>query len=166
MKCEARKKTIIPGINLYNWFCKKYILEAPSVISRDLIQLALNKIDKPAADVQWAHDQVYELFFDLGATDEQLDFTTIYAIGRNAVAKRKMEDELVDLSPLLDLILEQVPSVSNEGLVNEPLQAQVFNLAYDNFLGRMGDMSNQSPYFVHFLYKKHPIYIMRLCLKH
>ncbi len=100
--------------------------------------LVLNKIDKPAADVEWAHDQVYELFFDLGATDEQLDFTTIYAIGRNAVAKRKMEDELVDLSPLLDLILEQVPSVSNEALVNEPLQAQVFNLAYDNFLGRMG----------------------------
>jgi hypothetical protein len=47
LKCEARKKTIIPGINLYNWFWKKYILEAPSVISRDLIQLALNKIDKP-----------------------------------------------------------------------------------------------------------------------
>lgn len=100
--------------------------------------LVLNKIDKPAADVEWAHDQVYELFFDLGATDEQLDFETVYAIGRNAVAKRKMEDELVDLSPLLDLILEQVPSVSNEALVNEPLQAQVFNLAYDNFLGRMG----------------------------
>lgn len=100
--------------------------------------LVLNKIDKPAADIQWAHDQVYELFFDLGATDEQLDFETVYAIGRDAVAKRKMEDELKDLSPLLDLILEKVPSVSNEELVNSPLQAQVFNLAYDNFLGRMG----------------------------
>ncbi len=100
--------------------------------------LVLNKIDKPAADIQWAHDQVYELFFDLGATDEQLDFETVYAIGRDAVAKRKLEDELVDLSPLLDLILEKVPSVSSEELINEPLQAQVFNLAYDNFLGRMG----------------------------
>lgn len=100
--------------------------------------LVLNKIDKPTADIKWAHDQVYELFFDLGATDEQLDFETVYAIGRDAVAKRKMEDELKDLSPLLDLILEKVPSVSNEDLVNSPLQAQVFNLAYDNFLGRMG----------------------------
>lgn len=100
--------------------------------------LVLNKIDKPAADIQWAHDQVYELFFDLGATDEQLDFETVYAIGRNAVAKRKMEDELKDLSPLLDLILEKVPSVSSEKPEEEKLQAQVFNLAYDNFLGRMG----------------------------
>lgn len=100
--------------------------------------LVLNKIDKPTADIKWAHDQVYELFFDLGATDEQLDFETVYAIGRDAVAKRKLEDEFKDLSPLLDLILEKVPSVSNEDLVNSPLQAQVFNLAYDNFLGRMG----------------------------
>lgn len=100
--------------------------------------LVLNKIDKPAADIQWAHDQVYELFFDLGATDEQLDFETVYAIGRDAVAKRKLEDELVDLSPLLDLILETVPSVSSENPQAEKLQAQVFNLAYDNFLGRMG----------------------------
>ncbi len=106
--------------------------------------LVLNKIDKPAADVQKAHDEVYELFFDLGATDEQLDFETVYAIGREGVAKLKMEDEATDLTPLLDLILKKVPVASSTNISEEknsadlPLQAQVFNLAYDNFLGRMG----------------------------
>ncbi len=98
--------------------------------------LVLNKIDKPAADVEKAHEQVYELFFDLGATEEQLDFETIYAIGRDGLAKREMEDESDNLEPLLDLILEKVPAASVRR--EDPLQAQVFNLAYDNFLGRMG----------------------------
>jgi len=98
--------------------------------------LILNKIDKPAADVQRAHDQVYELFFDLGATEEQLDFVTLYAIGRDGVAKKNMDDEMTDLTPVFDTILKHVPLAN----VNEdaPLRAQVFNLAYDNFLGRMG----------------------------
>lgn len=100
--------------------------------------LVLNKIDKPAADVVKAHDEVFELFFELGATEEQLNFETVYAIGRAGVAKRKMEDEAKDLSPILDLILEKVPSVSSEAMSAKPLRAQVFNLAYDNFLGRMG----------------------------
>ncbi len=100
--------------------------------------LVLNKIDKPGADVKRAHDEVYELFFNLGANDEQLNFETIYAIGRQGVAKRKMEDEFKDLSPLLDLVLEKVPQASEEKKKNMPLTAQVFNLAFDNFLGRMG----------------------------
>jgi len=100
--------------------------------------LVLNKIDKPGADVKRAHDEVYELFFNLGANDEQLNFETIYAIGRQGVAKRKMEDEFKDLSPLLDLVLEKVPQASDEKKKNMPLTAQVFNLAFDNFLGRMG----------------------------
>lgn len=100
--------------------------------------LVLNKIDKPAADVEWAQEAVYELFLDLGATDEQLNFETVYAIGRDAVAKRSMGDEFKDLSPLLDLVLEKVPPASGDNLKDKSLQAQVFNLAYDNFLGRMG----------------------------
>lgn len=100
--------------------------------------LILNKIDKPAANVDVAEEQVYELFLDLGATDEQLDFTTLYAVGRDGVARRKMEDNAVDLSPILDTIIEKVPSSSGNNLGEEPLSAQVFNLAHDNFLGRMG----------------------------
>lgn len=100
--------------------------------------LILNKIDKPAADVEKAEEDVYELFLDLGASDEQLDFKTIYAVGRDGLAKRNMDDEMKDLSPILDLILEEVPNVSGDERIAEPLQGQVFNLAYDNFLGRMG----------------------------
>lgn len=100
--------------------------------------LVLNKIDKPAADVEKAQEAVYELFLDLGANDEQLDFKTVYAIGRDGTAKLAMDDELKDLSPLLDLVLDVVPNVSGNELVEKPLQAQIFNLSYDNFLGRMG----------------------------
>ncbi len=100
--------------------------------------LVLNKIDKPGADVEKAQEDVYELFMDLGATDEQLDFETVYAIGRDGVAKMNMNDEDKNLNPLLDLILEKVAPASGDNLANEPLRAQVFNLAYDKFLGRMG----------------------------
>ncbi|GMQ95300.1 MAG: translational GTPase TypA [Patescibacteria group bacterium] len=100
--------------------------------------LVINKIDKPAADVDMVKEAVYELFLDLGATDEQLDFTTLYAIGRDGVAKRNMDDSATDLSPILDTILEKVPPASGKNLEEKPLRAQVFNLAYDNFLGRMG----------------------------
>jgi GTP-binding protein len=98
--------------------------------------LILNKIDKPNANIEKAHDEVFDLFADLGATNEQLDFETLYAVGRDGVAKRNIEDEAKDLTPILDLILEKVPAANlNE---DASLQAQVFNLAYDNFLGRMG----------------------------
>lgn len=100
--------------------------------------LVLNKIDKPAADVEKSEEQVYELFLDLGATDEQLDFKTVFSVGRDGVAKRNMDDEMKDLTPLLDIILESVPNVSGDNLVAQELQGQVFNLSYDNFLGRMG----------------------------
>ncbi len=98
--------------------------------------VVINKIDKPAANPARAEELVLELFLELGASDEQCDFTTVYAIGRDGVAKRALEDESKDLTPLLDIILEQVPAARayNAG---EALRAQVFNLGYDNFLGRL-----------------------------
>jgi GTP-binding protein len=98
--------------------------------------VVLNKIDKPGSNVEKAHDEVFELFMELGATDEQLDFTTVYAIGRDGMAKKKMEDPMVDLSPLFDTILEKVPPAAND--TTKPFRMQPFNLAYDNFLGRLG----------------------------
>jgi len=97
--------------------------------------LVLNKIDKPAANPHRAHEQVFELFMDLGASDEQLDFTTVYAIAKNGIAKRYLTDEDKDIMPLLDTILEKVPAAKADA--KAPLRSQVFNLAYDNFLGRM-----------------------------
>ena len=97
--------------------------------------LVINKIDKPAADPNRVHEEVLELFLELGANEEQIDFTTVYAIGREGIAKRHLTDESKDLTPLLDVVLEQVAVAS--GKEDAPLQAQVFNLGYDNFLGRL-----------------------------
>ncbi len=98
--------------------------------------VVINKIDKPAADPERCEEQVLELFWELGASDEQSEFPVVYAIGRDNVAKRKMEDELKDLSPVLDLVLEHVPA-SKSYDESDALRAQVFNLGYDNFLGRL-----------------------------
>lgn len=96
----------------------------------------INKIDKPAADPERCEEQVLELFLELGASDEQSDFPVVYAIGRDKVAKRHLTDELVDLSPVLDTVLEHVPAAHGY-TETEDLRAQVFNLGYDNFLGRL-----------------------------
>jgi GTP-binding protein len=97
--------------------------------------VVINKIDKPAANPMRCHDQVLELFMELGANDEQIDFPTIYAIGRTGVAKKNLADESKDLTPLLDTIIEHVEPANKNP--NAPLTAQVFNLGYDNFLGRL-----------------------------
>ncbi len=98
--------------------------------------VVLNKIDKPAADPARAHDQVLELFWELGATDEQSEFPMIYAIGRQGIAKKSLDDDSKDLTPLLDMILEKVP-VASDKPADAPLLFQPFNLAYDDFMGRM-----------------------------
>ena len=97
----------------------------------------INKIDKPAANPTRVHDEVLELFMELGANDTQLDFPTIYAVGRDGVAMKKLDDERKDLSPLLDMILDHVPAANANNNSGETLTAQVFNLGYDNFLGRL-----------------------------
>ncbi len=97
----------------------------------------INKIDKPAARVEEVQDEVLELFMDLGANDDQLNFKTIYTIAKEGKAFEKMGDESDNLKPLLDLITEQVKPASNELENKKPLKMQAFNLAYDNYLGRM-----------------------------
>ncbi|MFH1473180.1 MAG: translational GTPase TypA [bacterium] len=97
----------------------------------------INKIDKPAADPVRAEEEVLELFLELGATNEQSNFPVVYAIGRDGVAKRKMEGEFKNLTPLLDVVLEHVPSASSEELSKKDSRIQPFSLAYDNFMGRM-----------------------------
>ncbi len=99
--------------------------------------VVINKIDKPAARPAEVNEMVYELFLDLGASDEQLDFPVIYAASKQGIAKKNLDDEANNLDPLLDLILEHVSPASSPELEGEQLLAQPFNLAYDNFLGRL-----------------------------
>lgn len=97
--------------------------------------VVINKIDKPAADPARCEEQVLELFLELGASDDQADFTVVYANGRAGIAKIKLEDESNNLEPLLDTVLKNVSPAnkSADGI----LRAQPFNLGYDNFLGRL-----------------------------
>lgn len=99
--------------------------------------VVINKIDKPAADPMNIQEMVYELFLDLGADDEQLDFKVIYAISRDGIAKNTLDENSENLNPLLDLILEEVPIASSIELKHKKLLVQPFNLGYDNFLGRL-----------------------------
>ena len=97
--------------------------------------VVINKIDKEAADPDRVHEEVLELFLELGANEKQIDFKTVYAIGRQGIAKLNLEDESTSLNPLLDLILDEVKEASNSQ--ESSFRSQVFNLAYDNFLGRL-----------------------------
>lgn len=99
--------------------------------------VVINKIDKPAADPARCEEQVLELFLELGASNEQADFPVVYAIGREGVAMKKLDDPRVDLTPLLDTVLAHIPSAANTELAAKPLRAQPFNLGYDNYVGRL-----------------------------
>ncbi|MBU2036947.1 translational GTPase TypA [Patescibacteria group bacterium] len=99
--------------------------------------VVINKIDKPAARPGWTQEAVLELFMDLGANEEQLNFKTVFAIAKQGIAKIKLTDESNNLTPLLDTILREVPVASSPELAAKELRFQPFNLAYDNFLGRL-----------------------------
>ncbi len=98
--------------------------------------VVINKIDRKDQRAETVVDQVFDLFVKLGATDEQLDFPIIYAIGREGIAKYEMKDESRDLTPLFETILKHVP-LYNESLAEKPLQMQVTNLGYDDYIGRI-----------------------------
>ncbi len=98
--------------------------------------VVINKIDKVAADPDLCEERVLELFLELGASNEQANFKVVYTIGREAMSKIKLEDKMSDLSPLLDTILETAPA-ARAYAKGDPLRAQVFNLGYDNFTGRL-----------------------------
>jgi len=99
--------------------------------------VVVNKIDKPASRPKEVVEMIYELFLDLGANDKQLDFPIIYAASKQGIAKLDLNDESNNLDPLLDIILEKVKPASSDDLNKLPLTIQPFNLAYDNFLGRL-----------------------------
>jgi GTP-binding protein len=99
------------------------------------IVVVINKIDRQDARPEETLSETFDLFCDLEATDAQVDFPTLFAVGRTGVAKYKLEDHGVDLVPLFETILDKVPSPAGDP--EGPLQIIVCNLAHDDYVGRL-----------------------------
>ncbi|MEA5421401.1 translational GTPase TypA [Spirulina sp. CCNP1310] len=97
--------------------------------------LVVNKIDRPNADPDVAVDKVFDLFVELGADDDQCDFTTLYASGLDGYAKPTLAEEGKDMEPLFNAILQHVPPPAGDP--EKPLQLQVTTLDYSEYLGRI-----------------------------
>lgn len=97
--------------------------------------VVINKIDRPGAQPLKAVDKVLELFIDLGANDEQLDFPVIYASAKNGIAKMNLDDESDNITCIFDTIISHIdpPKCDIEG----PMQLLVSNINYDDYLGRI-----------------------------
>ncbi len=95
----------------------------------------INKVDRPDARVNEVLDMVFELFIELGAHDEQLDFPVVYGSGRDGYAMHDMKDEKKDLEPLFDMILKHAPAPPQDDTA--PVQFQAATLDHDDFLGRI-----------------------------
>ena len=97
--------------------------------------VVVNKIDRPRAHPDGAVDKVFDLFVELGADDDQCDFTTLYASGLQGFVKESLEEEGVDMQPLFEAIIHHVPPPAGD--VDKPLQLQVTTLDYSDYLGRI-----------------------------
>jgi GTP-binding protein len=95
----------------------------------------INKIDRPDERIGEVEDMILDLFIELGADDDQINYPVLYASSRAGIAKYKMEDEAKDLTPIFDTIIEHIPAP--EGDADAPLQAMVTSLDYDDFVGRV-----------------------------
>ena len=98
--------------------------------------LFINKIDKKDARVEEVVNMTFDLFCELGANNEQLDFKILYGIARDGIAKYEENDDNNDITPLLDTIIETTAPF--EGNENDPLQFQISSLDYDDYIGRLG----------------------------
>ncbi len=97
--------------------------------------VVINKIDRPDARAAEVLDEIYDLFIDLDAREDQLDFPVLYAIAKNGIAKTSLEDPSENLEPLFEAIIKHLPApVGDENAV---LQALVANLDYSDYLGRL-----------------------------
>lgn len=97
--------------------------------------VVVNKIDRKDARIEEVVNEVYDLFIDLDASEEQLDFPLIYANGKAGIAKKEMEDEAENLHVLLDTIVDELPAPTYDA--EEPFQMLVSDLGYSDYLGRL-----------------------------
>src|SRR5215831_17695528 len=97
--------------------------------------LVINKIDRPDARIQEVLNEVYDLFIDLDAEEDQLDFPVIYTNGKLGIAKRSLDQDSSDLRPLFEAIVKTIPPPTGDA--NGALQILVANLDYSDYLGRL-----------------------------
>ena len=97
--------------------------------------VVINKIDRPDARVDEVYDEVLELFMELDADDEQLDFPVIYTAAKAGISKKSMDEEDQDLTPLMETIIKEIPAP--EGELDKPLQMVVTTLEADDYVGRI-----------------------------
>lgn len=98
--------------------------------------VVINKVDRPGARPDWVVDQVFELFDNLGATDEQLDFPIIYASALLGFATLDLNEPSTSMAPLLDMVLEKVSAPDCD--INGPFQMQISSIAYSSYVGTIG----------------------------
>ena len=96
----------------------------------------INKVDKPAAQPDWAHERIFDLFVELGASHDQLDFPLLYASGRDGWATAHLDGPRDSIRPVLDAILDHIPAPPDRAA--GPVQMQVATLDYSDYLGRIG----------------------------
>lgn len=98
--------------------------------------VVINKVDRPDARPEEVIDELLDLFIDLDANEEQLDFPVVFASARDGVAKISLDEDFTDMKPLLDAILENIPEP--EGNVEKELQLVISSIDYDSYVGRIG----------------------------
>ena len=99
------------------------------------IVVVINKIDRPDARPDEVLDEIYDLLIDLNATDDQLEFPLLYAVGRDGITQKTLNEEGVNLHLLLDTILEEIPAPSYDP--EAPFQMLVSDLGYSDYVGRL-----------------------------
>lgn len=129
--------TVLLVVDAYEWPMPqtKFVLKKALELGLKPI-VVLNKIDKPSARPEWVINELFDLFIMLGATDEQADFPVVYAIAKEGQAFLKLDDPRVDIKPLFEEIVRLVVPAPDRS--SEPLQLQITNLGYDEFVGRLG----------------------------
>jgi GTP-binding protein len=113
----------------------KYVLKKSLELGLSPI-VVINKIDRPNSRPKEVLEMVFDLFIELNANDQQLDFPVIYASGKDGIARYELEDENTDFIPLFETIIRHVPD--SAGFVEKPLQMLISAIEYDNYLGKIG----------------------------
>ncbi len=113
----------------------KFVLKKALNLGKKPI-IVVNKIDRPGARPKEVVDEVLDLFIELGADDNQLDFSVVYTSAKNGYATLDSKKKGVDMVPLLEKIVEEIPAPKGE--ISAPLQILFSNIDYDSYLGRIG----------------------------